>query len=58
MVYGDDLTVFESVFAAHGVYCDEQLRFLTEAEHVHSSREAYWRRFEELRVGLGVEGSY
>lgn len=58
VVYGDDLAEFEKVFAEFGVDCDEELRFITEAEHVHSSREGYWRRFQELRTSLGVDGSY
>ena len=58
VVYGDELRDFEDVFVAHDVYCDEELQFITEAEHVHSSREGYWRRFQELRTHLGVEGAY
>ncbi len=34
------------------------MKFITEAEHVHSSSERYARLFEELKVDLGMDGSY
>jgi hypothetical protein len=34
------------------------MRFLTEAEHVHSSKDAYIQRFEELKTDLGMDGDY
>jgi hypothetical protein len=34
------------------------MRFITEAEHVHSSSEHYARIFEELQTRLGMEGAY
>jgi len=58
IVYGDNLRDFEAVFARHAIACDEQLRFLTEAEHVHSSSDAYAQRFEELRTHLGMDADY
>jgi len=56
--YGRPTNMFEKILAAHGVPCDETIRFLTEAEHVHSSSEKYYQRFQELRRALGLDGDY
>ncbi len=57
ITYGHDLNEFETVFRQHGVGCNEQLKFITEAEHVHSSSDQYARQFEELLMRLGMDGS-
>ena len=54
--YSQELHRFEKVFDDHGVAADEALRFITEAEHVHSSCDKYVRQFEELRTALGMDG--
>lgn len=59
IVYGDDLEPFEDVFRGHSVPSDEQVRFITEAEHVHSSSDTYAEHFEELKTRLGMDcGEY
>jgi len=58
IVYGERLGPFEEIFEQHGVCCDDQMRFITEAEHVHSSSDFYARQFEELRTRLGIDGDY
>jgi hypothetical protein len=58
IVYGEDLKEFESVLDEHAIGCNEQLRFITEAEHVHSSSDTYAQQFEELRTRLGMDGDY
>ncbi len=58
IVYGDPLTPFEKVFAARDVWNTQDMKFITEAEHVHSSSERFARLFEELKVDLGMDGSY
>jgi len=58
IVYGEELRAFENVFGERTVACDEQLRFVTEAEHVHSSSDAYARQFEELKTRLGMDCDY
>lgn len=55
IVYGEDLRGFENAFEDRGVQCDDQLKFITEAEHVHSSSDQYFRQFEELRTRLGMD---
>jgi hypothetical protein len=58
IVYGSPLTEFEEQFASHGVRCNDRLKFITEAEHVHSSNEKYADQFEELKMRLGMEAGY
>jgi len=55
IVYGEDLSEFEDVFAERRVRCDDGLRFITEAEHVHSSSDTYRDQFEELKMRLGID---
>jgi hypothetical protein len=58
IAYGADLSEFEHVFADHGVPCDDEMKFITEAEHVHSSNDEFRDLFEELRTRLGMDGSF
>jgi hypothetical protein len=58
IVYGNDLADYERIFGCRGVDCDDQMKFITEAEHVHSSSDYYRQQFEELRTRLGVDSSY
>jgi hypothetical protein len=58
IVYGEELKEFEKVLDERGVACDEQLRFVTEAEHVHSSSDTYAQQFEELKTRLGMDCDY
>jgi hypothetical protein len=58
IVYGNELRDFESVYNDQGIRCDEQLKFITEAEHVHSSSDRYAQQFDELKTRLGMDGGY
>jgi len=58
IVYGEDLSEYEAVLANRGITCDDHIRFLTEAEHVHSSKDVYQQRFEELKTDLGMDVDY
>ncbi len=58
IVYGDPLDEFERVLNDQDIYFDEDLKFITEAEHVHSSSDRYAQLFDELKVHLGMDGSY
>lgn len=55
IVYGEELHDFEKVFGRRWVNCDDQLKFITEAEHVHSSSDRYAKQFEELKTRLGMD---
>jgi hypothetical protein len=58
IVYGNPLQPFEEVFRRYGVRCDEKIKFITEAEHVHSSSEKFLSQFEELKMRLGIDCGY
>lgn len=55
IVYGENLSEFERIFSEQGVSCDDQMKFITEAEHVHSSSDDYYQQFEELKMRLGMD---
>lgn len=58
IAYGSDLQRYEQILDAGQVPCREQMRFITEAEHVHSSNERYVEQFEELKTRLGMDSDY
>ena len=55
IIYGNHLEEFENVFSAQQIYPNERMKFITEAEHVHSSSDQLARRFEELQTRLGMD---
>ncbi len=57
IVYGSPLEPFEFMLENNGVVERPDMKFITEAEHIHSSSEKYARRFEELRTDLGLDGN-
>jgi hypothetical protein len=56
IVYGKDLKSYERVMLDSRVPCREDMRFITEAEHVHSTCERYVEEFEQLKMRLGMDG--
>ena len=58
IVYGHQLDEYERIFADRNVRCNDQMKFITEAEHVHSSTDFYTEQFEELKMRLGMDASY
>lgn len=55
IMYGQDLSPFEEILGDAGIWCDEDMKFLTEAEHVHSSSDQFEREFEQLQYRLGLD---
>ena len=55
IVYGNDLSQFEEILSGREVDCDDKMKFITEAEHVHSSSDVYSRQFDELKTRLGMD---
>lgn len=55
IAYGTPLAGFRETLIASDVYPDSKIRFVTEAEHVHSSSERMRDRFEQLKTRLGVD---
>ena len=58
IIYGKPLETFEEILRDRGVPCRDELKFITEAEHVHSSRDEYARQFEELKMRLGMDSMF
>lgn len=58
IVYGSNLHEYEQVFQTQRLRCDDQMKFITEAEHVHSSSEHYSEQFDELKYRLGIDCHY
>lgn len=57
IVYGSPLEQFEHILELNGVTSRENIQFITEAEHVHSSTEDYYEQFNQLRTELGLDGT-
>lgn len=58
IVYGEKLESFEKTLDQWNITCNDQVKFITEAEHVHSSSDNYCRQFEELKTRLGMDCGY
>ena len=56
IAYGEPLDWFREVLIDGDVYPDSNLKFITEAEHVHSSSERCFDRFSVLKNRLGMDG--
>ena len=54
-VYAHDLDPFEEVLTGFGLKRDDTLKFISEAEHLHSTDDVYREQFEELRYRLGID---
>jgi hypothetical protein len=54
-VYAHDLEPFEAVLIEAGLKRDDTLKFISEAEHLHSTDDVYREQFEELRYRLGID---
>ena len=57
IVYGSPLEPFEFILENNGVTEKSDMKFITEAEHIHSSSDQYVKRFEKLRTDLGLDGN-
>lgn len=55
IVYGRDLEAFEDVLTDCGLRGSDDIRFITEGEHVHSSSEDYREEYEQLAYRLGID---
>ena len=57
-VYAKSLLPFEKILCRHDVWRNETIKFLTDAEHIHITRDEYFQRFRTLRMSLGMDESY
>ncbi|MBN2021861.1 MAG: hypothetical protein JW809_03630 [Pirellulales bacterium] len=58
IIYGENQEPFAQILNERSVPCDERLKFITEAEHVHSSSDQFVQQFDELKTRLGMDGGY
>ena len=58
IVYGNGLNAYEDILDSYRIPCEENIRFITEAEHVHSSCDRYAQQFELLKTDLGMDSGY
>jgi hypothetical protein len=57
IIYGSPLEQFEHILEINNVLEKQDIRFITEAEHIHSSSEAFARAFHALKTDLGLDGT-
>jgi len=58
IVYGKELREYERILIDAELPCREDMHFITEAEHVHSTNDDYIQQFEQLKMRLGMESDY
>jgi hypothetical protein len=54
IVYAHNRGPFERILARQGLGRDDRLRFISQAEHLHTSHTRFARRFDELVARLGA----
>ena len=54
-VYAHDLEPFEAILKDFGLKRDDTIKFISEAEHLHSTDDTYRDQFEELQYRLGID---
>ena len=58
IVYGQPLSNFESIMRSYNVGPRDEIKFITEAEHVHSSSDTFVDQFDELKLRLGMDCTF
>lgn len=54
-LYAKDISDFEQIFQKYSIPLDPRLQILTDAEHVHVTRDEYAETFQKLTEDLGME---
>ena len=57
-VRAKSLSAFEKVLHRHHISLNEAMPLITEAEHVHITRDEHFQRFQTLQMSLGMDESY
>lgn len=55
IMYGRELTEFEEILERNDIPCLDDLKFITEAEHVHSSSDEFYQQFDQIKYRLGLD---
>ncbi|MDR0327272.1 MAG: hypothetical protein LBI05_03140 [Planctomycetaceae bacterium] len=58
LVYAKTLFPFEKILRRHNIPSNEFMPLLTDAEHVHITRDEYFQQFRSLQMTLGMDESY
>jgi len=58
LVQAKSLLPFEKILSRHPIPRNEAMPLLTDAEHIHITRDEYFQRFRTLRMSLGMDESY
>jgi hypothetical protein len=58
IVYGHELNYYEQILKSRGLVCNDKMKFITEAEHVHSSTDSFADQFNQLRTRLGMDSVF
>ena len=56
-IFGADVSRFTEALGEHGIYENDNLRFVCDQDHIHSTTDRYVARTEELKASLGVSES-
>ena len=57
-VRAKSLLPFEKILHWHGIPHKDSMQLLTQAEHVHITRDEYYQFFKSLQIVLGMDESY
>ncbi len=55
IIYGSPLELYEHVLEKNGVTHNQDIQFVTEGEHIHTSTHGFRDKFDELRMRLGID---
>jgi hypothetical protein len=55
VVYAQQRAPFERILAEQGIERNDRIRFISQAEHLHTSHTRFARRFDEMVNRLGAE---
>jgi hypothetical protein len=58
IVYAKSLSPFEKILHRRNIRRKDTMELLTDAEHIHITRDEYFQRLKTLQVALGMDESY
>lgn len=58
IIYGSPLESFERILAEYDVHPVDDIAFVTETEHVHTSTRSFYEQFLQARTQLGIDEDF
>ena len=58
LIRSKSLSPFEKILHWHGIRQNENMPLLSDAEHIHITRDEYFPRLKDLQMSLGMDESY